>query len=479
MTVLELGSSMDTLGDGQHFTKEDITPDHARFTTTSFMTHTVMVPFITGKFSVRLDNHSTVTTIAKVFYSPTTRDKTDSHLQLGIGITSFLSIIMQMIAFLPCIIGNILVFIVMVKEKSLQSNTNRLILSLAIADTMVGLVVIPIQVLLLIPNANYQTDVFCLIHRFLVTFPLGCSLVSMLLLSIDRYLALVHPFAYTERVTSRTVRLSIMGSWLLMLILTSPIFVSFTVNNEKIDEEEKSQCGTAGIQPRPYGKALYFVLLMIFLLNIGLNVLVAKIALGHYRQISSNSLTSDNQRRADIHSTKLMVAMFGFFIVLWTPYFIIIGLFIFDTCNGSCSRCNEALQIFLSLGVINSASNCYIYAWRKQDFQFAIRRIIARNQRRHIAQLEQVSSVRMIQTSRSVGQLADLHSALSAQQIKLQTVTIAGTASLESQSNYSVTWDLSETTDQDSRVEDITTPANASEIMTVTNGTVSDQALTT
>lgn len=366
-------------------------------------------------------------------------------------ISSIISLTLQLVAFLPCIIGNSLVFVVMAKDKKLRTTTNKLILSLAIADITVGLVVIPIQILLLTPNGINHTNAFCMIHRFMVTFPLGCSLTAVLLLSVDRYIALVHPFMYVERVTSKIVRLSIVGSWMLMFALSWPVMTTLMMpEEERSNNLQKIACITNGIKPEPYGAIYYAVLLAIFVLNICLNILVAKIAMGHYRKVS-NTLTPNDRRKAELRNTKLMVAMFGLFNVLWLPYIVMMALFISGTCDNECDKCNMSLQICLSLGVINSATNCYIYAWRKQDFQLAIRQIMERWRRKHNAKSQGVRSIRLSETNRNLSALTNTMTAVaSSQQLELHRVTVIENLDFGEQSENRVTWDLSSTTDEES-----------------------------
>ena len=62
-----------------------------------------------------------------------------------------------------------------------------------------------------------------------VSFSLGTSLCNMCAISVDRYLAILHPIWYRNHVTYTTTRLVIICGWLYMLIIIAPLYVTYGV----------------------------------------------------------------------------------------------------------------------------------------------------------------------------------------------------------------------------------------------------------
>ncbi|AWP13580.1 putative trace amine-associated receptor 13c-like [Scophthalmus maximus] len=89
----------------------------------------------------------------------------------------------------------------------LHTTTNLLLLSLAVADFCVGLLQIPI---LFLHNQGcwYLGDIMCAVHYFLGFIVISVSVGSMVLISVDRYIAICEPMFYTTKVTLMRVKSS-------------------------------------------------------------------------------------------------------------------------------------------------------------------------------------------------------------------------------------------------------------------------------
>ncbi|KAG7502168.1 trace amine-associated receptor 13c-like [Solea senegalensis] len=94
----------------------------------------------------------------------------------------------------------------------LHTTTNLLLLSMAVADFLVGLLQMP---LLLLQNQGcwFLGDVMCVVHYFFAALVVSVSVGSMVLISVDRYIAICNPMFYTTRVTLTRVKLCICLCW--------------------------------------------------------------------------------------------------------------------------------------------------------------------------------------------------------------------------------------------------------------------------
>eukprot|EP00063_Salmo_salar_P046273 XP_014021108.1 PREDICTED: trace amine-associated receptor 9-like [Salmo salar] len=110
----------------------------------------------------------------------------------------FFSLISAVTVFL-----NILVIISISHFKQLHTPTNLLILSLAVADLLVGLIVIPVVTVAVMEPCWGFGDYFCSFQFYISFLCTSLSLGNLVLISIDRYVAVCDPLLYHTRITIR------------------------------------------------------------------------------------------------------------------------------------------------------------------------------------------------------------------------------------------------------------------------------------
>nr|XP_043875601.1 trace amine-associated receptor 13c-like isoform X1 [Solea senegalensis]XP_043875653.1 trace amine-associated receptor 13c-like isoform X1 [Solea senegalensis] len=115
------------------------------------------------------------------------------------------------------VILNLLVIISISHFKQLHTTTNLLLLSLAVADFLVGLLQMP---LLLLNNEGCWLlgDILCVVHYFFAGLVVSVSVGCMVLISVDRYIAICNPMFYTTRVTLTRVKLCVCLCWIFSVV---------------------------------------------------------------------------------------------------------------------------------------------------------------------------------------------------------------------------------------------------------------------
>ncbi|XP_061177846.1 uncharacterized protein LOC133186626 [Saccostrea echinata] len=134
-------------------------------------------------------------------------------------------------------IGNLLVCIAVIWDRRLQNMTNYFLMSLAIADFLVSILVMPFGMLVeLFGNFPLRPE-FCIF--WVTTDVLMCtaSIWHMCTMSMDRYFTLKYPMKYGRNKTKMTVALKILFAWLVSITISSPIcFYGISDTNSVFNE---------------------------------------------------------------------------------------------------------------------------------------------------------------------------------------------------------------------------------------------------
>ncbi|XP_066506564.1 trace amine-associated receptor 13c-like [Hoplias malabaricus] len=104
---------------------------------------------------------------------------------------------------------NLLVIISISHFKQLHTPTNLIILSLAVADFLVGLFVMPMDIMQLMDSCWHLGTIACYISPIISFVSLYGSLYSLILIAVDRYIAITNPLQYSSHITLHKTLLSI------------------------------------------------------------------------------------------------------------------------------------------------------------------------------------------------------------------------------------------------------------------------------
>ncbi|XP_040913446.1 trace amine-associated receptor 13c-like [Toxotes jaculatrix] len=125
--------------------------------------------------------------------------------------TIFLYILLSCISLLTVAL-NLLVIISISHFRQLHTSTNLLLLSLAVSDFLVGLLLMPVQILL-IEGCWFLGNVICGLFYYASFILTSASVGNMVLISVDRYVAICEPLCYPTKVTHRRVKISVCLCW--------------------------------------------------------------------------------------------------------------------------------------------------------------------------------------------------------------------------------------------------------------------------
>lgn len=289
--------------------------------------------------------------------------------------------------------GNVLVCLAVCASRRLRCLTNCFIVSLAITDLLLGLLVLPFSALLQLREDWPLGPVFCNFYISMDVMLCTASILTLLTISVDRYLAVTMPLRYASLVLPWRVAVAMASVWTVSLAVSFlPIQIGWnTVNGTVQNRGPMAQENRCRFElNRPY--VLTDALLTFFLPLIVMcwtYLRIFRIARAQAKRIVSarpTCVTSYSGRKKPSISTTLvssvsavalrehkatvtLAAVIGAFVVCWLPYFILFTILGLKEHRDPSSV--KEYPYVLWLGYANSALNPILYGALNRDFRLA------------------------------------------------------------------------------------------------------------
>lgn len=146
-----------------------------------------------------LERHSTMNDITPASFFQSTGNMSDIVAPMEL---QFAYTVLEILVAIVAVVGNAMVILVFWKERRLRRRTNYYIVSLAMADLLVGLLGIPFAIMAAI---GLPTNLHaCLFTLSLLIVLCTISIFCLVAVSVDRYWAILHPMAYSRNVRTKT-----------------------------------------------------------------------------------------------------------------------------------------------------------------------------------------------------------------------------------------------------------------------------------
>ncbi|XP_077277087.1 5-hydroxytryptamine receptor 2B isoform X2 [Temnothorax americanus] len=130
--------------------------------------------------------------------------------------------------------GNILVCLAITWERRLQNVTNYFLMSLAITDLMVAILVMPLGILTLVRGYFPLPSVYCLAWICLDVLFCTASIMHLCTISVDRYLSLRYPMKFGRNKTKKRVTLKITFVWILSIAISLPLSLMYSKEDDSV-----------------------------------------------------------------------------------------------------------------------------------------------------------------------------------------------------------------------------------------------------
>ncbi|XP_029966752.1 trace amine-associated receptor 1-like [Salarias fasciatus] len=266
--------------------------------------------------------------------------------------------------------GNLLVLISIVYFRQLHTPTNFLILSLAVSDLLVGLLLFPMSTIFPVTFCMQSHNVFCKVR---LSFDLTLSTASVLNLcciSIDRYYAVCQPLTYRMKISTNVIVTMIVLTWSTAVFMTIGFFIA-RMSYGKCQENCPFSVGFSN----PLGPVFSFYLPMVTMVCIYLKILM--VAQKQARSIQNTHSQSTKagtaaEKKGEGKATRTLAIVMGAFLGCWAPFYLCLQVKVFS----SVSVAVATFESLVWIGLFNSLLNPFIYAFFYSWFRSAFRLIL-------------------------------------------------------------------------------------------------------
>ncbi|XP_041663039.1 5-hydroxytryptamine receptor 2A [Cheilinus undulatus] len=133
------------------------------------------------------------------------------------------------------VMGNILVILAVSLEKKLQNATNYFLMSLAVADMLLGILVMPVSMVTILYDYGWPLPSdLCPIWIYLDVLFSTASIMHLCAISLDRYIGIRNPIHHSRFNSHTKARLKIMAVWTISVGISMPIPVLGLRDHSKV-----------------------------------------------------------------------------------------------------------------------------------------------------------------------------------------------------------------------------------------------------
>ncbi|XP_067372033.1 trace amine-associated receptor 13c-like [Channa argus] len=255
----------------------------------------------------------------------------------------------------------------------LHQPTNLLLLSLSVSDFIVGLVYMPGEVLRK-TSCWFFGDRMCSLYKYIITLTISASVGNMVLISIDRYVAICDPLHYPTRVTVRRVKLCNFLCW-----FSSILYRSLLIKNIVLQKHNYMSCygecvflidNTAGV----VDIVLTFFIPVTVIVVLYVRVFVvavsqARAMRSHITAVTLQHSVTVTSRKSELKAARTLGVLVAVFLMCFCPFYCVsfAGSNLLNTSFGI---------LVLCLICFNPCLNPLIYALFYPWFRRAVKLIV-------------------------------------------------------------------------------------------------------
>ena len=224
------------------------------------------------------------------------------------------------------LVGNSLIVLIVYKTPTLRKPINMLIANMAMSDLLYPMLLSPVELAKSHVGSwligSTLGEALCKMHSFLAGVSMLVSVQSLVLLTVDRFRAVVLPLRL--RLISRKLCLYlIVGTWILAVAFESPYFFAYKL----VEDPEGMQCVNqweeAFGEESSYAIYVVVVIILFFCIPFVLLVILYSIILMNLKEQvhpgEPSANTKQQRTRRNRKVLKMAIAIVVVFFICWIP----------------------------------------------------------------------------------------------------------------------------------------------------------------
>lgn len=254
---------------------------------------------------------------------------------IGIGT----QVTMFSMLFALSLVGNVLVIAVVFWNLDMRTNFNYLIVNMAMSDLIIPLIALPINISQLVAETSDEWfvdgqlgNILCKLCFFLADISPVVSVVSLVIIAINRYLAV--SYSVPPRLARRVVnRILIAFTWIVAIVLFSPwLFSWHTTKKDGRIECTNDWNAISGGSPLSFRFFIGAIVVVSFIIPSISVVILYSLIIYRLRENSRNMSTMlqnkqlETRKRKNKQITYISLLIMVAFILLWGPFYVFLSL---------------------------------------------------------------------------------------------------------------------------------------------------------
>lgn len=258
--------------------------------------------------------------------------------------------------------------------RQLHTPTNLLLLSLAVSDLLVGLLLMPAQILL-IGGCWFLGSFVCGLFDYSSFILTSASVGNMVLISIDRYVSICYPLSYPSKVTLGRVKVCVCVCWVLSVFYNGVILRGFLKNPDRYNSCYGQCIVVIDSTTGAVDVMLTFVCPVAIIVVLYVRVFVVALSQAralrcHVAAVSVQGSVTVRVKKSEIKAARTLGIIVGVFVLCFCPYF-------YPSLAGQELSTSVVFSVFgVWLLYCNSCLNPLVYAFFYPWFRRAIKIIL-------------------------------------------------------------------------------------------------------